>query len=183
MSEPSETGGRPLASTTIPLPEGNTKAPSLRRKRTTSQSSDERVGGTLSSSSRRRPGTRKDTSSLGPHTGSSRGDSSTMQRSASPTHMSPEMSSVNYTRTGRISKAKKGLKVHNCECGRVRLFLFNVLSPPPAAVQLLQQTSTAPGLAEHDAMASPPPIACTMLFELRSPRSLYHGSPDTDISV
>jgi hypothetical protein len=29
------------------------------------------------------------------------------------------MSSVNYTRTGRISKAKKGLKVHNCEnCGR-----------------------------------------------------------------
>jgi hypothetical protein len=28
--------------------------------------------------------------------------------------------SINYTRTGRISKAKKGLKVHNCECGRVR---------------------------------------------------------------
>lgn len=26
---------------------------------------------------------------------------------------------VNYTRTGRISKAKKGLKVHSCECGRV----------------------------------------------------------------
>jgi hypothetical protein len=26
--------------------------------------------------------------------------------------------SVNYTRTGRISKAKKGLKVYSCECGR-----------------------------------------------------------------
>ncbi|KAF1917591.1 hypothetical protein BDU57DRAFT_170397 [Ampelomyces quisqualis] len=25
---------------------------------------------------------------------------------------------INYTRTGRISKAKKGLKVHECECGR-----------------------------------------------------------------
>ncbi|KAJ4299425.1 hypothetical protein N0V90_004670 [Kalmusia sp. IMI 367209] len=31
--------------------------------------------------------------------------------------MSPD-SSVHYTRTGRISKAKKGLKVHHCECGR-----------------------------------------------------------------
>ena len=43
---------------------------------------------------------------------------SLMQPSASPTLASPD-SSVNYTRTGRISKAKKGLKVHNCECGRV----------------------------------------------------------------
>ncbi|KAH9875618.1 hypothetical protein IAQ61_003082 [Plenodomus lingam] len=33
--------------------------------------------------------------------------------------MASSPSSVNYTRTGRISKAKKGLKVHNCEhCGR-----------------------------------------------------------------
>lgn len=42
-----------------------------------------------------------------------------MQRSTSPTQMSPD-SSVHYTRTGRISKAKKGLKVHHCDCGRVR---------------------------------------------------------------
>lgn len=41
-----------------------------------------------------------------------------MQRSTSPTQMSPD-SSVHYTRTGRISKAKKGLKVHHCDCGRV----------------------------------------------------------------
>lgn len=25
---------------------------------------------------------------------------------------------IHYTRTGRISKVKKGLKVYNCECGR-----------------------------------------------------------------
>lgn len=38
---------------------------------------------------------------------------------ASPEIMASSPSSVNYTRTGRISKAKKGLKVHNCEhCGR-----------------------------------------------------------------
>ncbi|ORY14072.1 hypothetical protein BCR34DRAFT_246280 [Clohesyomyces aquaticus] len=119
MSDPSETGGRPLA-LSIQQPEGTTQQlPALRRKRTrrSSQSSDERVGGTKSTSSRRRPGDRKETS-LGPHTGSSRGDSSTMQRSHSPTKMSPDVSSVNYTKTGRISKAKKGLPVHNCECGR-----------------------------------------------------------------
>jgi hypothetical protein len=60
-----------------------------------------------------------------------------MQRSTSPTQMSPDSSSVHYTRTGRISKAKKGLKVHNCDCGRVssvfhysvatRLGLFNTI--------------------------------------------------------
>ncbi|KAF2186147.1 hypothetical protein K469DRAFT_146292 [Zopfia rhizophila CBS 207.26] len=117
MSDPSETGGRPLAST-IQQPEGNTQPQALRRKRRrSSQSSDERVGGTKSTSSRRRPGTRKE-ASFGPHVGSSRGDSSTMQQSTSPTQMSPEVTTVNYTRTGRISKAKKGLKVHNCECGR-----------------------------------------------------------------
>ncbi|KAF2791586.1 hypothetical protein K505DRAFT_339452 [Melanomma pulvis-pyrius CBS 109.77] len=124
MSDPSETGGRPLASS-IPQPEASTQQPSLRRKRRqSSQSSDERVGGTKSTSStsshhhRRRPGTRKEALFAGPHTGSSRGDSSTMQPSASPTQMSPDLSSVAYTRTGRISKAKKGRKVHNCECGR-----------------------------------------------------------------
>lgn len=113
---PSETGGRPLASS-IPQPEGSPPSPSPQRKRRrTSQSSDERVGGTKSTS-RRRPGSRKE-ASFGPHAGSSRGESSTMQRSTSPTQMSQE-TSVHYTRTGRISKAKKGLKVHHCECGRV----------------------------------------------------------------
>lgn len=28
------------------------------------------------------------------------------------------MNTVNYTRTGRVSKAKKGFKVYDCECGR-----------------------------------------------------------------
>ncbi|KAI8930793.1 hypothetical protein NX059_011817 [Plenodomus lindquistii] len=68
--------------------------------------------------------------SLGAHhrSGSSKGQSSKLhpassrskQRStASPTAMTSSPSSVNYTRTGRISKAKKGLKVHNCgNCGR-----------------------------------------------------------------
>ncbi|KAF2006067.1 hypothetical protein P154DRAFT_423278 [Amniculicola lignicola CBS 123094] len=121
MSDPSETSGRPLASTIQQL-EGITQQqpqPSLRpRRRRDSHSSDERVGGTKSIPSRRRLGVRKE-ASIGPHTGSSRADSSTMQRSTSPTQMSPaELAAVHYTRTGRISKAKKGLKVHNCQCGR-----------------------------------------------------------------
>ncbi|KAF2634247.1 hypothetical protein P280DRAFT_494410 [Massarina eburnea CBS 473.64] len=112
MSDHSETGGRPLATHTY-QPEGTNPTPTTphHRRRRTSQSSDERIGGTKSTA-RRRPGTKTDTT-LGPHVGSSRGNSSTMQRSTSPTQMSPE--SVHYTRTGRISKAKKGLKVHNCE--------------------------------------------------------------------
>jgi hypothetical protein len=116
MSDPIETGGRSLASTILQL-EGSSQPSTLRRKRTTSQSSDERIGGTKFTASRRL-GARKE-ASLGPRTSSSRGESSTMQRSNSPTQLSPEMAAVNYTRTGRISKAKKGLKVHNCECGRV----------------------------------------------------------------
>jgi len=114
-----ETNGRPLAST-IQQPEASTQPPTPRRKRQhSSPSSDERVGGTKSTSSRRRSGIKKESLFAGPHTGASRGDSLTMQPSASPTQMSPELSSVSYTRTGRISKAKKGRKVHNCDCGRV----------------------------------------------------------------
>ncbi|KAF2119235.1 fungal-specific transcription factor domain-containing protein [Lophiotrema nucula] len=107
MADHSESG-LPLGSI---HPEGNTSSTStLRRKRRKdSQSSDDRVGGTKSTSSRRRPGTKKE-ASFGPQTG---GESSTMQPS-----MSPEANAVHYTRTGRISKAKKGLKVHNCDCGR-----------------------------------------------------------------
>jgi hypothetical protein len=119
MSAPSETTACPLASS-IQQPEASTQQPTLSRKRRqTSQSSDERIGGTKLTSSRRRQGTRKEALFASPHTGSSRGESSTMQRSTSPTQMSPGLSSVAYTRTGRISKAKKGRKVHNCECGRV----------------------------------------------------------------
>lgn len=34
--------------------------------------------------------------------------------------MASHMSPVHYTKTGRISKAKKGLKVHKCDtCGKV----------------------------------------------------------------
>ncbi|KAF1950618.1 hypothetical protein CC80DRAFT_226617 [Byssothecium circinans] len=120
MSDLSETGGRPLPSSTQQTQgnNNNTDHPpstSQRRRRRASQSSDERISGTKSNSSRRRLGTRKE-ATLDPHVGSPRGHSVTMQRSTSPAHMSPE--SVHYTRTGRISKAKKGLKVHNCHCGR-----------------------------------------------------------------
>jgi len=114
MSDPSETSSRPLASNHPPSSEGTPQHPLTRRKRRrSSQSSDDLIGGTKSSS-RRRLGATKEAS--GPHARSSCGDSSTMQRSPSPTEMQQE---VNYTRTGRISKAKKGLKVHHCECGRV----------------------------------------------------------------
>lgn len=117
MSDPSETSGRPSTSTTHHL-QGN--LPSLlapQRRRRTSHSSDERIGGTKSASSRRRLGTRNETTFDLAHLPSN-GDGSIMQRSTSPTQMSPD-SSVHYTRTGRISKAKKGLKVHHCDCGRV----------------------------------------------------------------
>jgi hypothetical protein len=161
MSDPSETNGRPLASTFQQF--DNTtqqqQQPPLRR-RTTSQSSDERVGGTKSTSSRRRPGPRKELS-FGPHTGSSRGDSSTMQRSVSPSQMSPEMQSVNYTRTGRISKAKKGLKVHNCECGRVS----HIYSTPLQLSPILLAARLAEHLIVRRLIA-----ACTTRFGAQRPR-------------
>ncbi|CAO2650049.1 Nn.00g013410.m01.CDS01 [Neocucurbitaria sp. VM-36] len=120
MSEPSDTSGRPLASTTTQpqQPEGNTlRHPTSHRikHRETSQSSDEQPRGSKTTNTHRRPGTANE-ASPGPHTGSSRSE----QRSTtSPANMMSQLPSVHYTRTGRISKAKKGLKVHNCEnCGR-----------------------------------------------------------------
>ncbi|KAF2732303.1 hypothetical protein EJ04DRAFT_525440 [Polyplosphaeria fusca] len=112
MSEHQDSSGRPLDSSN---PEDTSFPPQstspLRKRRKDSQSSDERIGGTKASSSqRRRPGQRKE-ASFGPHPGGE-------QSSTMPPSMSPETASVHYTRTGRISKAKKGLKVHNCECGR-----------------------------------------------------------------
>ena len=118
MSDPSETSGRPSTTAIHQLdPNTPTLLPPQRRRRT-SHSSDERIGGTKSISSRRRPGNRTETT-FDPTPSSSHRDHSIMQRSASPTQMSPDSSSVHYTRTGRISKAKKGLKVHHCDCGRV----------------------------------------------------------------
>jgi len=121
MSEPSETSGRPLTPTTKQeqQPEGNTINPTSSSSRTkhrkSSQPSDDHSELSKSTNSRRRPGTASKTPS-GPHAGSSRSE----QRSTnSPTKMMSQAPSIHYTRTGRISKAKKGLKVHNCECGRV----------------------------------------------------------------
>ncbi|KAF2805067.1 uncharacterized protein BDZ99DRAFT_524790 [Mytilinidion resinicola] len=109
--ESTDASGRPLATIIPHSSQGTTtQSSSLRKRRRDSQSSDERV-----KSSRRRPTSSKDVF-VGPHSGFSRGQSSPMQRSTSPT--SSMQADVKYTSTGRISKAKKGLKVHNCECGR-----------------------------------------------------------------
>jgi uncharacterized Zn-finger protein len=83
---------------------------SLRHKGTTLQSLDEK-----SDSLRHHPGYEKE--GLVPFAGPSRRAMSINQPSISK-QMSPEMSSINYSRTGRVSKVKKGLKVHTCECGR-----------------------------------------------------------------
>lgn len=114
-SNPTETGGRPSNPTPLQQ-EVSTQAPALRRERTISQSSDERLRVTEFTSSHRRSDSRREAS--GPHAGSSRGSGPAMQRSTSPGLASPDASDVHYTRTGRVSKAKKGRKVHDCECGK-----------------------------------------------------------------
>ncbi|KAI4695023.1 uncharacterized protein J4E84_001647 [Alternaria hordeiaustralica] len=119
MSEPSETGGLPLDLNTHQQqqPTGSTihqPSPPRVDYRKTSQSSNDLPKASKAASPRRRPGTTKQAPS-GPHTGSSRSEK---QPGLSPTNMSSH-NNIHYTRTGRISKAKKGLKVHNCEnCGR-----------------------------------------------------------------
>lgn len=66
-------------------------------------------------SPRHRPGDIQQEPSA-PHIGSSRSE---QPSTASPTDMASHMSPVHYTKTGRISKAKKGLKVHKCDtCGK-----------------------------------------------------------------
>jgi hypothetical protein len=127
MSEPSETNGHPLTPTTTKQeqlqPEGNTinsssaSSASLSthaRHHKSPQSLDDYSKASKSTNPRRRPGTTIKTPS-GPHAGSSRSEK---KLTTSPTKMMSQSSSVHYTRTGRVSKAKKGLKVHNCECGR-----------------------------------------------------------------
>ncbi|KAI4666393.1 uncharacterized protein J4E79_002431 [Alternaria viburni] len=119
MSEPSETGGLPLDLNAHQQqqPTGSTihqQSPPRVDYRKTSQSSNDLPKASKAASPRRRPGTTKQAPS-GPHTGSSRSEE---QPGLSPTNMSSH-NNIHYTRTGRISKAKKGLKVHNCEnCGR-----------------------------------------------------------------
>jgi hypothetical protein len=132
MPEPNETGGLPLDPTTKQLqqPEGNTthqqtlsyikprKAPpplNYQRERSNTTSPHRRSGTTTQMPS-------------GPYTGPSR---SQQRSTTSPAMMASHMSSVHYTRTGRISKAKKGLKVHNCEnCGRVSSISYIPTDPP-----------------------------------------------------
>jgi hypothetical protein len=132
MPEPSETRGLPLDPTTKQLqqPEGNTAhqpTSSHSQLHQTSLSPNDQRERSKSTSPRRRPGTTIQAPS-GPHTGPSRSE----QRSTdSPAMMASHLSSVHYTRTGRISKAKKGLKVHNCEnCGRVSSIPYIPSSPP-----------------------------------------------------
>ncbi|KAL6705033.1 hypothetical protein ACN47E_007436 [Coniothyrium glycines] len=120
MSELSETSGRPSTSTIAQkqLPHGNVvQQPSSPRTkhRQASRSSNSLLSELKTAKSRRRSGDTKKVSS-GPHTGAS---PSEQQSILSPAVMSSPLPSVHYTRTGRISKAKKGLKVHNCaKCGR-----------------------------------------------------------------
>ncbi|KAI4942669.1 hypothetical protein J4E91_009838 [Alternaria rosae] len=119
MSEPSETGGLPLDLNAHQhqQPTGSTihqSSPPRVDYRKTSQPSKDLPKGSKAASPRRRLGTTKQAPS-GPHTGSPRSEE---QLGLSPTNMSSH-NNIHYTRTGRISKAKKGLKVHNCEnCGR-----------------------------------------------------------------
>ncbi|KAG9185100.1 hypothetical protein G6011_07644 [Alternaria panax] len=120
MSEPTKTGGLPLDSKTYQQqqPKGSIvhqpTSPSVEYWKT-SQSPNNVPKESKATSPRRRPGIIEQAPS-GPHTGPSRPE---QQPALSPTDMSSHNSSIHYTRTGRISKAKKGLKVHNCEnCGR-----------------------------------------------------------------
>lgn len=86
-----------------------------KRPRPSSRESPDLEPTSVPSSSRSRP-TLNQTPSL---RGSSR-DTNDMHRSTTP----PEASSsgtIKYTRTGRVSKATKGQRVHHCEeCGKVR---------------------------------------------------------------
>jgi hypothetical protein len=145
MSEPSETSGHPLAPTTKQEkePENNTinlLSSTHTKHRKSSQPSDDCSEVSKSTSPRRRPGSTTKAPS-GPHAGPSRSKQQSTTHSA---NMMSQSSSINYTRTGRISKAKKGLKVHNCECGRVCYMLL----------WLFCFTVSSSWLAEHTALLS-----------------------------
>ncbi|EKG11969.1 Zinc finger C2H2-type protein [Macrophomina phaseolina MS6] len=110
-------------SSTAPLPQHQHQhiPPTTTHRRGASQSSDEGRHSLKSSSSISGP-RRSSTKALSPHrdgssrnsVGASSSSAAAMQRSASPSEQPTK-----YTKTGRISKAKKGLKVHLCEaCGK-----------------------------------------------------------------
>jgi hypothetical protein len=129
MSEYRETSSRHLASTTqhqtlqSEAASVNTVPTSeVKRRKRSSTSSNGTATDSKPSPSRRRSGNSKTLVAVS-DAGSSR---TARQSTTSPNNMS----SVNYTKTGRVSKAKKGLKVHDCECGRVRvLSSFQSLIP------------------------------------------------------
>ncbi|KAF1931157.1 uncharacterized protein M421DRAFT_90248 [Didymella exigua CBS 183.55] len=117
MSEHREINSHLLASTAhhqSPQPKGvsvNTVATRKdRRRKRSSTSSNGTATSTKPTPARRRSGDFKMLT-----TESDADCSRTAPRlTPSPTNMA----SVNYTKTGRVSKAKKGLKVHECDCGR-----------------------------------------------------------------
>ncbi|KAH6621959.1 hypothetical protein C7974DRAFT_338811 [Boeremia exigua] len=117
MPEDRTTSSCPLASTiepqqqlehTPPTTPTSTKA---KRQRRQSTSTNGTITDTKPTSSRRRSATTTKATTAGSNVGSSR---ATQRSTASPS----DMSSISLTKTGRVSKAKKGLKVHDCECGR-----------------------------------------------------------------
>ncbi|KAF2743760.1 hypothetical protein M011DRAFT_480494 [Sporormia fimetaria CBS 119925] len=121
MSDHSETTPNPLTSNIQhqgPAPHTSSSSTPLQPNTASHSDNNDRVGSTKSSTaspSRRSQGFRKE-ASIGPHAASTR---AVMQRPTSPSNMTPDLSAVQYTRTGRISKAKKGKKVHDClECGK-----------------------------------------------------------------
>lgn len=86
-------------------------APKDKPRKRSSTPSNDTIAETRSTFARRCFGTNKALTTE-PAGGSSR---ATQRSTTTPT----KMSTVNFTKTGRVSKAKKGLKVHDCECGRV----------------------------------------------------------------
>lgn len=117
MSEHRETSSRSLAPTTQlhtphsqSVPANTFPAKDKRRKRS-STTSNGTATETKLTPSRRRSGNSK-TLTAGT-------DADSFPSARRSTTSPNNMSTVNYTKTGRVSKAKKGLKVHDCECGRV----------------------------------------------------------------
>ena len=138
MAEPREISGRPLPSvleqqlqqrqqqqqqqqeqhrTEDPPAKATFQSKDKRRKRLLT-SLNGAIAETKPVLSRRRPGsTNKSTAT--PQADDFR---TAQQSTVSSRAISSTMSAVHYTRTGRVSKAKKGLKVHDCDCGRVSVF-------------------------------------------------------------
>ncbi|CAA9962644.1 Zn-finger protein [Pyrenophora teres f. maculata] len=121
MSEPCETGGLPLEQSTKQLQRLQANNTPLQPTSTSLQQYKILPPSNTKPKGLKVVGPRRCTRTTqhavpGPHIGSSRSE---QPSTSSSTSMASQMSSVHYTRTGRISKAKKGLKVHNCEnCGR-----------------------------------------------------------------